>query len=116
QERKIAKVKALKSAYLNEMFPQEGETVPKRRFKGFEGEWKKKRLNELGEILTGSTPSTNILEYYADDGVPWVTPTDIKGNVTLVTDKHLSEEGQKVARIVPENTILVTSIASIGKN
>src|SRR5699024_3173296 len=35
QERKIAKVKDLKSAYLTEMFPQEGETVPKRRFKGF---------------------------------------------------------------------------------
>src|SRR5699024_9394673 len=40
QERKIAKVKALKDAYLTEMFPQEGETVPKRRFKGFEEEWK----------------------------------------------------------------------------
>src|SRR5699024_4433098 len=40
QERKLAKVKALKDAYLTEMFPQEGETVPKRRFKGFEDEWR----------------------------------------------------------------------------
>ena len=116
QERKIAKVKALKSAYLTEMFPQEGETVPKRRFKDFNEEWSKRRLKELGEILTGSTPPTNILKYYSDSGVPWVTPTDIKENITLVTAKHLSEEGQKVARLVPKNTILVTSIASIGKN
>lgn len=48
QERKIAKVKALKEAYLTEMFPQEGETVPKRRFKGFEGEWKAFKLKDLG--------------------------------------------------------------------
>src|SRR5699024_632486 len=50
QERKIAKVKALKAAYLTEMFPQEGETVPKRRFKGFEGEWHKKMLGDFGTV------------------------------------------------------------------
>lgn len=31
------------------MFPQEGETVPKIRFKGFEGEWKKMKFSELYE-------------------------------------------------------------------
>ena len=55
QERKIAKVKALKSAYLTEMFPQEGETVPKRRFNGFEGDWKEKLLGELASINTGDS-------------------------------------------------------------
>src|SRR5699024_11188533 len=49
QERKIAKVKALKEAYLTEMFPEEGETVPKRRFKGFEGEWRNFALDEVAE-------------------------------------------------------------------
>ena len=48
QKRKIAKVKALKSAYLTEMFPQEGETLPKRRFKGFKGDWKTFKLKDLG--------------------------------------------------------------------
>lgn len=55
QERKIAKVKALKSAYLTEMFPQKGETVPKRRFKGFEDEWETKRLGEISFINTGES-------------------------------------------------------------
>src|SRR5699024_3371249 len=49
QKRKIVKVKALKAAYLTEMFPQEGETVPKRRFKGFEEEWISIKLSELTE-------------------------------------------------------------------
>ena len=49
------------------------------------------KLGELGEILTGSTPSTSNSAYY-------------------------SEDGAKVGRIVPANTILCTCIASIGKN
>ena len=53
QERKIAKVKALKDAYLTEMFPQEGETVPKRRFKGFEDEWESVELSSLTEYANG---------------------------------------------------------------
>lgn len=37
----LASLKQMKAASLQAMFPQEGETVPKIRFKGFEGEWKK---------------------------------------------------------------------------
>lgn len=39
EQRKLEKTKALKSAYLAEMFPAEGEQVPKRRFAGFTREW-----------------------------------------------------------------------------
>jgi type I restriction enzyme S subunit len=46
----------------------------------------------------------------------WVTPTDIKSLITTETAKKLSVKGQNVARIVLPNTILVTCIASIGKN
>ncbi|PAV27788.1 hypothetical protein CIL05_20130 [Virgibacillus profundi] len=53
QERKIAKVKALKSAYLTDMFPQEGETIPKRRFKEFNGEWENKTLGEILDVNSG---------------------------------------------------------------
>lgn len=53
QERKISKVKALKEAYLTEMFPQEGETVPKRRFGGFEGEWLGVTIRDTMDINSG---------------------------------------------------------------
>ena len=36
---RIKLLKQVKAASLQSMFPQEGETVPKVRFKGFEGEW-----------------------------------------------------------------------------
>ena len=44
---RLASLKQMKAASLQAMFPQEGETVPKIRFKGFEGEWKKVKLGKL---------------------------------------------------------------------
>ncbi len=78
--------------------------------------WEQRKLADLGEIMTGSTPSTTKSEYYSDDGLPWVTPTDIESNIISDSPRKLSEEGVKVARVVPANTILCTCIASIGKN
>ena len=90
--------------------------VPKLRFPEFTGDWELRKLSELGEIMTGSTPSTSKSEYYSEVGIPWVTPTDINSQTISVTPRKLSEEGMKVGRVVPANTILCTCIASIGKN
>lgn len=49
---RLASLKQMKAASLQAMFPQEGESVPKVRFKGFEGEWKKKLLNECLSVCT----------------------------------------------------------------
>lgn len=89
---------------------------PKIRFKEFTDDWKLCKLGELGKIQTGNTPSTNIKEYYSDNGIQWVTPTDITTNIINKTERKLSDLGVEVGRIVPANTILVTCIASIGKN
>lgn len=60
--KKVESLKKLKSASLVAMFPQQGETTPKVRFKGFEGEWSTSNLgsifaeriesNENGEMLS----------------------------------------------------------------
>ena len=49
---RLASLKQMKAASLQAMFPQEGETVPKIRFKGFEGEWKKVKLNSFAKRVT----------------------------------------------------------------
>lgn len=49
---RLASSKQMKAASLQAMFPQEGETVPKIRFKGFEGEWKKVKLNSFAKRVT----------------------------------------------------------------
>ena len=49
---RLTSLKQMKAASLQAMFPQEGETVPKIRFKGFEGEWKKVKLNSFAKRVT----------------------------------------------------------------
>ena len=115
-QRKYDKLQNIKKSMLEKMFPKNGSNVPEIRFSGFTDPWEQRKLGELGEISTGSTPSTANSAYYSDDGMPWVTPTDINALTISDTPRKLSEEGAKVGRIVPANTILCTCIASIGKN
>lgn len=115
-QRKLDKLINVKKSMLEKMFPKQGSTVPKVRFSGFTEDWEQRELGELGEIMTGATPSTSKPEYYSEDGIPWVTPTDINALTISDTPRKLSEEGMRIGRVVPANTILCTCIASIGKN
>ena len=42
-----------KKGLMQQLFPQEGETIPKRRFPGFEGEWRKRKFENCFEIGSG---------------------------------------------------------------
>ena len=72
---------------------------PQIRFKGFTDPWEQRKLGELGTITTGSTPSTSIPAYYSDDGIVWVTPTDISENITFESTRKLSVLGQQCLEI-----------------
>jgi type I restriction enzyme S subunit len=115
-QQKHEKLINVKKAFLDKLFPKDGEVIPSLRFKGFVDEWEPTKLGNLGIIVTGNTPPTSNPNYYSIEGIPWVTPTDISQNITTHSERMLSKEGQTVARVVPTNTILVTCIASIGKN
>lgn len=49
-DKKLASLKQVKEASLQTMFPQEGQSVPKVRFKGFEGEWKTVQLSNCLDV------------------------------------------------------------------
>lgn len=119
QERKIAKVKALKAAYLTEMFPQEGETVPKKRFKGFEGEWKREKLGNVAEYRRGSFPQPYGEEKWYDEvnGMPFVQVVDVAKNLRLVdnTKQKISKLAQPSSIYVEKGKVLVTLQGSIGR-
>jgi len=88
----------------------------KKRLPGFKGEWVRKRLGEVGIIKTGGTPPTSLKKLWRGD-VIWVTPTDIDEHKEIrKTERTISEEGLKTVGELPPNTLLVTCIASIGKN
>ncbi len=73
-------------------------------------------VGEVGEVITGSTPSKDIAEYYGGD-IPFYKPTDLDlGINTNSASDTLTIEGYNLSRKLPVGSILVTCIgATIGK-
>lgn len=109
-DRLIAKKRAIKQATMQQLLT--GQT----RLPGFTGEWETKRLGDVGKIVTGGTPPTLQKRFWGGTH-PWVTPTDISSNREISeSPRRLTEEGLKLIGELPPDTVLVTCIASIGKN
>lgn len=97
---RLASLKQMKAASLQAMFPQEGETVPKIRFKGFEGEWKKVKLSEIlterheNSTITDSLPQ---LSFTIADGV--IRPEDRKSNKRDFLIKDIDNKRYLVTKV-----------------
>lgn len=79
-------------------------------------EWEIMQIANIGDVITGSTPSTKNSEYYGGEYF-FVSPADI-GNKKYVenTERKLSKKGFNISRKIPKNSVLVTCIGStIGK-
>lgn len=79
--------------------------------------WPVQSLASVADILGGGTPDTGIAEYWEPDEIPWATPTDITGtdgNEIVTTERSISEAGLKQSTLIPENSVLMTSRATIG--
>ncbi|MBU7217642.1 restriction endonuclease subunit S [Staphylococcus gallinarum] len=81
-------------------------------------EFKKYKIQEIGEVIGGGTPSTKKNEYYGGN-IPWITPKDLSNFKEVFIsegERNITEEGLKnsSARTLPSNTVLMTSRAPIG--
>jgi len=75
-------------------------------------------LNEIGEIITGNTPSKSDTNFWNSPDICFIKPDVIaEDEITELLDsnEYISENARKKARIVNENSILVTCIGSIAK-
>ena len=116
QQHKLDKLKDLKKAYLTEMFPAEGERMPKRRFPGFEGEWSTKELREITSLITkGTTP----LDKSGEGEVNFikVENLDASNGKILSCSKISSEEhnGYLKRSQLNENDILFSIAGTLGR-
>lgn len=66
---RLASLKQVKEASLQAMFPQKGETVPKIRFKGFEGEWEEVLLGSLFSERVENDITAEMLSVTMHDGI-----------------------------------------------
>ncbi|EID3794374.1 restriction endonuclease subunit S [Campylobacter jejuni] len=78
--------------------------------------WEWKSLDNIGEIITGTTPSKNNPNFYGNE-YPLFKPSDLNGDMIIkYASDNLSKLGFDNARNIPKDTILVVCIgASIGK-
>lgn len=78
--------------------------------------WKWVNVSNIGEIVTGSTPSKKNIEFYGND-YPLYKPTDLNAGInTSEAADNISKLGATKARLLPEKSIMVTCIgATIGK-
>ena len=78
--------------------------------------WEQRKLADVGNIITGTTPSTNDENNYNGDYL-FVSPADINMNRYIEkTNTTLSKKGFESGRILNEGSVLFVSIGStIGK-
>jgi type I restriction enzyme S subunit len=80
--------------------------------------WEKKKIAEVCKTVGGGTPSTKVSEYWNGD-ITWVVPSDITNNNSLIlleSERKITDRGlrESSAKMVPAETILMTSRASVG--
>ena len=102
--KKIESLKQVKAASLQSMFPQEGETKPRVRFKGFEGEWEKVTL---GDCLIINNERNQNNAYGINDVL---SVSDEEGVVNQIKLLGRSYAGKSVSnyRVLKTNQIVYT--------
>ena len=109
-EKLIDKKKKIKQGAMQQLL------TGKKRLPGFSGDWEYQKVESFGEIVTGGTPPTGIKIYW-NGNIPWVTPTDITSKKNIdATERMITDFGLSKLRKLPKNSVLITCIASIGKN
>ena len=77
--------------------------------------WSVVQLCDIAKTVTGSTPSKNNKSYYGGT-FPLYKPSDLDaGRNVNEASEYLSDEGKRISRIIPANSIAVCCIGSIGK-
>ena len=81
----------------------------------FPQSWLRVLLNDVGEIVTGKTPSTKNPDNFGGN-IPFIKPADLDngGYVTRTADT-LTDAGAKLVPTIPPNSIPVTCIGNLGK-
>ncbi len=107
EARKRDTLKAHKKGLMQQLFPAEGETVPKLRFPEFRdaGEWILKTISSVCKTYSGGTPATTQKDFYGGD-IPFIRSAEIdKEN----TELFLTPEGlsNSAAKIVSKGDVLV---------
>ena len=109
QNKKLELLKDHRKGLMQNLFPQEGEKVPKLRFKEFKGEWREKKISELGKTINGLTGKSG--EDFGT-GKPYVTYKQVFDNAWIDFSKCgfvLINENENQNKIQKGDILFTTS-------
>ena len=94
------------------------DNCPRLRFKKYNNIWNKKRLNDLGCLVGGGTPSKNIKHYWLGN-IPWISSSNLnEDNINLIKiTRFITPEAinNSATKLCPKNTINIVSRVGVGK-
>lgn len=79
--------------------------------------WKLKKIKDIGTVIGGTTPNTNIAEYW-NGSLCWISPAELDGSHYLYDSrKKITEAAVKAKslKLLPAGTVILSSRAPIGK-
>lgn len=80
--------------------------------------WRMGCLGDLGDVIGGATPNTDIADYWVENGISWLSPADMPRNVMFIdkTVRHITQEAYNSTstKLLPIGTVLFSSRAPIG--
>ena len=119
-QRKLEKLKILKKAMLEKMFPKNGAKVPEIRFSGFTEDWEQRKLGDFCEMYNGDRginyPKESDL---VTEGIPFVNAGDLlEGRVNLIDCNKITREkfNQLGGAKIQYGDILYCLRGTLGKN
>lgn len=119
EAQKLDTLRTHKKGLIQQLFPAEGETLPKLRFPEFReaGVWEEKTLSQLGELVSGLTYSP---EDVRDDGLLVLRSSNVQNGMITLDDNVYVRTDIKGANPSQPNDILICvrngSKSLIGKN
>lgn len=120
QKQKLDALKEHKKALMQNLFPQEGEKVPKLRFKDFvkDGDWEKKKLGEVAELTSSKRVH---LADYVSSGIPFFRGKEISqlkynhipDDILFISTEQYNEIKEKYG-VPQKGDILITAVGTLG--
>jgi len=80
-------------------------------------DWEVKKIKHLFQIIHGSTPESNNIEYW-DGNIPWITPADMPDfGIISKGERTITKRGYNSCgtTILPKDSIIISTRAPIGK-
>lgn len=107
---KLDALKAHKKGLMQQLFPREGETLPRLRFPEFHSspEWERGSLGSIFDTTSGGTPSRSEKAYWNGD-IPWITTALVNFQVVTKAEEFITNDGleNSSAKLLPAGTVLV---------